>query len=200
MKKTLNQIIMVIGFVVMVVGILVGNIQNGLATLTTFSTVVIAAVFAVTCIFASNSVIKNIGYALASLVAAYGVGAISMIDFDHVDIGALLTAIGMVLMGVAALLYALIFVLKLLGFVKSSETKEDKAISTTLDELGRYKEMLQDKILTEEEFDDLKQKVLANADNRAISIDDLKKWKKLLDQQIITEAEFKQIKEGIFSK
>ena len=60
--------------------------------------------------------------------------------------------------------------------------------------------MLQDKILSEEEFDSLKQKTLANAEAKAISIDDLKKWKKLLDQQIITEAEFKQIKDNIFNK
>ena len=200
MKKTFNQIFMVIGFVVMIIGILLANVENALSISGTFSTVAIAAVFAVTCIFAANNVIKSIGYALASLVASYGIGVISWIDPRNLEIGVLVTSVGMILMGVAVLLYGLIFVLKLFGFVKSNQPKESKALNSALEELGHYKELLQDKILTEDEFVDLKQKALANSDKKAISIDDLKKWKKLLDQQIITEAEFAQIKEDIFNK
>ncbi len=200
MKKTLNQIFMVIGFVVTVIGILLANVESYGAVLATFAIPAIAAVFAVTCIFAANNVIKSIGYALASLVASYGIGVLSWIDPKNLEIGVLVSAVGMTLMGVAVLLYGLIFVLKLFGFVKSTQPKESKALNSALEELGHYKELLQDKILTEDEFADLKQKALANSDKKAISIDDLKKWKKLLDQQIITEAEFAQIKEEIFNK
>lgn len=190
---------MVLGFVVVVVGTMLSNFAVSGANLLTFATANIAAIFAVTCIFAANSVIKNIGYALASFVAAYGAGVIAWMAPNALDIGALVAAVGMLIMGVAVLLYALIFVLRAFGFVKNAVGGEDKA-SATLDELGRYKEMLQEKILSEDEFDSLKQKILANAEAKAISIDDLKKWKKLLDQQIITEAEFKQIKDNIFNK
>ena len=199
MKKTLNQIVMVLGFVVVIVGTVLANLDSDIATLATFATANVAAIFAVTCIFAANSVIKNIGYAIAALLATYGVGVVSWINPDKPDIGALVVSVGMIIMGLATLLYALIFVLKAFGFVKNGAKDESKT-AATLDELGRYKEMLQDKILSEDEFDSLKQKILANAEAKAISIDDLKKWKKLLDQQIITEAEFKQIKDNIFNK
>ncbi len=199
MKKTLNQIVMVLGFVVLIVGTVLANLDSDIATLATFATANVAAIFAVSCIFATNSVIKNIGYSLAAFVAAYGAGMIAGLDFNDLDIGALLVAVGMLIMGVAAILYALIFVLKAFGFVKNGTSNEVKT-SATLDELAHYKEMMQDKILSEEEFDSLKQKILSNAEAKAISIDDLKKWKKLLDQQIITEAEFKQIKNDIFNK
>ena len=88
----------------------------------------------------------------------------------------LIAAVGMLIMGSAVLLYTLLLILKVFGFVKNS-TFDEICTSTTLDELGRYKEMLHDKILTEDEFDKLKQKVLSNAESRAVSMDDLKKWK-----------------------
>ena len=199
MKKALNQIVMVLGFVVLVIGTALANLSTAAAIPATFVTVNLAAIFAVTCIFAANNVIKNIGYALAAFVAAYGAGVIAWFVPETGDIGTLVASIGMLIMGVAVLLYALLFVLKAFGFVKNGTCEESKT-AATLDELGRYKEMLQEKILSEEEFDSLKQKILATAEAKAISIDDLKKWKKLLDQQIITEAEFKQIKDNIFNK
>jgi len=199
MKKSVNQIVMVLGFIVLLVGTIIANLSSYAVCLATFGTVNLAAIFAVTCIFADNRVIKNIGYSLSSFVAAYGIGVIATQTISAIGIGGLVASIGMIIMGLAVVLYALIFVLKVFGFVKSGE-KTECASTATLDELGRYKEMLQDKILSEDEFDSLKQKILANAEAKAISIDDLKKWKKLLDQQIINESEFKQIKDNIFNK
>ena len=201
MKKTIHQILMVIGFAILVAGTAIVNLMTeGAALNATFTTCNLAAIFAVTCIFANNTVIKHIGYCLAAFVATMGAGVLAWIDPNNMDIGMILSAIGMLVMGVAVILYVLIFILKLFGFVKNGTPCECGATTATLDELSRYKEMLQDKILTEEEFNDLKQKTLENAQCKEISIDDLKKWKKLLDQQIITEAEFKKIKEDLFNK
>ena len=197
MKKTLNQFVMILGFIVVIIGTIMANVLTSGASVTTFTTVNVAAIFAVTCIFAANSIIKNIGYGLAAFVASFGIGVVAWVDPENLNIGVVIAAFGMIIMGVAALLYALIYVLRAFGFVKKGVAKED---TIALDELGRYKEMLQDNILSDDEFDGLKQKVLATEAAKAISIDDLKKWKKLLDQQVITEAEFKQIKENIFNK
>ena len=197
MKKTLNQFVMILGFIVVIIGTIMANVLTSGASVTTFTTVNVAAIFAVTCIFAANSIIKNIGYGLAAFVASFGIGVVAWVDPENLNIGEVIAAFGMIIMGVAALLYALIYVLRAFGFVKKGVAKED---TIALDELGRYKEMLQDNILSDDEFDGLKQKVLATEAAKAISIDDLKKWKKLLDQQVITEAEFKQIKENIFNK
>ena len=188
---------MILGFIVLVIGTIMANVLTAGASVTTFATVNVAAIFAVTCIFASNSIVKNIGYSLAAFVASAGIGVVAWMDPVNLEIGVIIAAVGMIIMGVAALLYALIYVLRAFGFVKKDTAKVD---TIALDELGRYKEMLQDNILSDDEFDGLKQKVLATEAAKAISIDDLKKWKKLLDQQVITEAEFKQIKEKIFSK
>ena len=117
MKKALNQIVMVLGFVVTVIGTALSNLSFASAGIATFATVNLAAIFAVTCIFAGNKVIKNIGYALACFVAAYGVGILAWYDPDAGDIGALVASIGMLIMGVAVLLYALLFVLKAFGFL-----------------------------------------------------------------------------------
>ena len=197
MKKTLNQFVMILGFIVLVIGTIMANVLTAGAAVLTFDIVNVAAIFAVTCIFASNSIVKNIGYSLAAFVASAGIGVVAWMDPINLNIGVVIAAVGMIIMGVAALLYALIYVLRAFGFVKKGTAKVD---TIALDELGRYKEMLQDNILSDDEFDGLKQKVLATEAAKAISIDDLKKWKKLLDQQVITEAEFKQIKENIFNK
>ena len=200
MKKTFNQIFMVIGFVVMIAGILWTNIGTQGAALITFSESAIMAVFAVACVFATNPVVKIIGNGLASLVGAYGIGMTVWMDPRQLHVGSIITCIGMILMGVAVLLYGFGAIIKMFGFVRSTQPQEQKVEINAFEELAYYMELQQDKIITEEEFITLKLGALERTSNTTLSMDDLKKWKELLDRQIITEAEFAKIKKESFFK
>ena len=82
--------------------------------------------------------------------------------------------------------------------------KGEKEISGGVDissQLGKYKEMEKENIITDEEFVQLKGQALQSiGDNNRLTFEDLKKWKKLLDQQVLTEEEFSQLKSKIFNK
>ena len=197
MKKTVSQIFMLVGFVVLVLGMAIANAGSALVA---FTNTAVMAVFAVACIFASSDVIKNIGYALAAIVAADGFAIFSAINIEDPSIGMIIASAGAWWMGLSALLYALLYVLKLFGFVFEGQNAEVAKVSPVLDEIATYKKMMMDGILTEEEYNDLKQKVLDEAQTDEIPVTELKKLKKLLDKQIITEEEFAQYKEVLFKK
>ena len=196
MKKELNKILMFIGFIVTVVGVIICGVSNKANFALVFTIPNLATVFALTLIFAKNETVKNTGYALAGLVGAYGVATMASENEDL-----MVAAVGMILMLVAAAIYFFVICLKFFGFVKDSEKSSVRSESgNLLATLEKYKEMQQEKVLSEEEFADLKQKVFAAVEHKAVSVEDLKKWKKLLDQKVITEEEFAQIKADIFNK
>ena len=196
MKKELNKILMFIGFIVTVVGVIICGVSNKANFALVFTIPNLAAVFALTLIFAKNETVKNTGYALAGLVGAYGVATMASENEDL-----MVAAVGMILMLVAAAIYFYVICLKFFGFVKDSEISSVRSESgNLLATLEKYKEMQQEKVLSDEEFADLKQKVFAAVEHKAVSVEDLKKWKKLLDQKVITEEEFAQIKADIFNK
>ena len=198
MKKEVNKIVLVIGFVVAIVGLWISAIAGSLQyVFNSFSVSMIAAVLAFGFIFSSNKVLKIIGYSFNALVGAQGVRTIILME-EYIRIGELVTSIGYAIMALATLIYFVAFLLAFFGFVKKYEKAEATCLYT---ELARYKELLEDGILTEEEFVELKQKALAGQDAKeAPAMDDLKKWKKMLDQQIISEDEFASIKKNILVK
>lgn len=195
MKKELNKVIMFIGFVVTIVGLIICAAADGANFASVFTLSTIAAVLAVTFIFAKNDIVKNVGYGLAGLLGVYGIGMMQVSeDF-------MVASVGMIVMFVAAVIYFFVVCLKFFGFVKKGEHEEACGnVGNLLNTLSAYKEMQQEKVLSDEEFAELKQKIFETADKKTVSLDDLKKWKKLLDQGVITEEEFTQIKSGIFSK
>ena len=202
MKKQINQIIIVLGFVVAVIGACMASaMRSPIASISTSAIANIAALLAVTFLFANHPVVKNIGYTLAVLLSVDAVAGLMLAKPCTQNIGFIIYCIGFLLMTVGALIYFLMVFLTYCGFVKSGKkTANHSCKGNLLDELIRYKEMQQEKVLTEEEFSELKQKMLENSENKSDSIDDLKKWKKLLDQQVITEEEFSKIKADIFCK
>jgi hypothetical protein len=201
MKKELNKIIIILGFIIAVVGAcLAVIIDNPPVPMAATAIANIAALFAVTFIFASNSIVKNIGYTLSVLLAIDSFKAI-VLNETYDSIGFLVYYIGFIVMAVGAIIYFAINFLAYCGFVKKDRQRSNENYSKNLlDELMRYKEMQQEKVLTEEEFSELKEKILENNAANTNSIDDLKKWKKLVDQQVITEDEFSKIKAEIFNK
>ncbi len=201
MKKELNKIIIIIGFIVTVVGACLAVLIDT-PPVPMSSTIIsnIAALLAVTFIFASNSIIKNIGYTLSVLLVIDSLKAL-VLKATLGSIGFIVYYIGFIVMAVGALIYFAINFLAYCGFVKKDrQISKENYNKNLLDELMRYKEMQQEKVLTDEEFSELKEKILENNAAKTNSIDDLKKWKKLVDQQVITDEEFSKIKTDIFNK
>ena len=199
MKKELNKIILFIGFLVVVVGAWIVAFDVAPRVLvSTFSLPMIAAVLALAFVNSANNSLKTVGYSLAILLGAFG---LRMIWFDWLyTTGELISAIGFIIMALATVCYLIVRLLALFGFVKKTRNHASSESICLWNELTRYKEMLEDGILTEEEFSELKQKAMTGADAKEPTMDDLKKWKKLLDQQIINDEEFIAIKKNIFAK
>ena len=201
MKKEINKIIIILGFITAVIGACLAVLIGYPPVLMSATAIAnIAALLAVTFIFASNSVVKNIGYTLSVLLSIDTFKALVLSE-TYNNPGFLVYYVGFAVMAVGALIYFLIKFLACCGFVKKDGTKSSENCNKNLlDELMRYKEMQQEKVLTEEEFSELKEKILETSTTKTNSIDDLKKWKKLVDQQVITEEEFSKIKSDIFNK
>ena len=191
MKKEVNKIVMAIGFVLVVLGTIIMGIETVTAVQAIFSYAILASVFATTFIFSKNGVVKNVGYALGALSGAYGIATISNLS-KGAGAGLIIMSVGMIFMLLASIFYFFVLALCFFGFVKGNTTKTGQEELTNI--LIRYKELQQEKVLTEEEYEELKRKILEATKEKDFCFDDLKKWKKMLDQQVITEEEFATMK------
>lgn len=198
MKKSIIKTIIFLGFAVFVLGMFLDPIMDKSAT--TAATVVsglnyiaIAAILGTAFIFSKNGTLANVGYGLCAVVGAIGV--VMMLNSDVFRLTIL--PIGLIVIFVGAVLQFLLIAIKFFGFIKSEDKQVVGDISATL---AKYKELEKEKVISEEEFNDLKSKVIATDANGKASLEDLKKWKKLLDQEIITETEFANMKAKIFTK
>ena len=201
MKREFNRIVLFLGFLTAIVGLWITALKSPAFVGLDFS--VIAVILAFSFVNASNCVLKIVGYSLCGVLGANGLRAMLQLIGgveEYFSIGSFVMSLGMVIMSIAALIYLVVLILGFLGFVKKSANGRHAEDSCLWTELGRYKEMLEDGILTEEEFVELKQRAMEGSSNQSPSMDDLKKWKKLLDQQVINQEEFATIKKNIFSK
>ncbi len=192
MKKFFTQILTAIGFTL----ILVGSFMKGTdaVLVTFFSAPFLAAMLATPFVFAKNNTVKNTGYALSAMVGVYG----TMLLFNQEDsIGLLIVSIGMIVMLIPAAIYAIGAFFGWCGFTRKKNVGNASDLATIL---NQYKALEAEKILSAEEFEELKAKTLKGSGSEISSIEDLKKWKKLLDQQIITEEEFSSLKAKAFNK
>ena len=195
MKKEFNKTIIFIGFTFCVIGLLLAALMAPIGTtLTSFS---IIPLLAVTFIFAKNSIVKNVGYGLCAINIST---AVSLIIDSNDNSGLIFIGVGLVLMFVGALAYFLLLVLSYFGFVKGTNKCCDTQTTDLLSALGKYKDLVSETVLTEEEFVELKKNLLSSSSNQATSIDDLKKWKKAVEQSLITEEEYQNIKSSILVK
>ncbi len=191
MKKEINKMIMFIGFSIMLVGmLLMGFSEEATLEETAMTTLVLPALFATTFIFAKNSVVKNIGYGLGAIS---GMDGISVIVIKGIHMSTMIFSIGLILMLVSSILYFISLCLTFFGFSKQ-DTNTD-----TLDLLKSYIELRSDNVITEEEFESVKAKLLAQNVNKGSPIQELKKWKKLLDQNFILQDEYDEIKAKIIN-
>jgi hypothetical protein len=197
MKKFFTQILTVIAFIVILVGLLIAGLDSkdapAVIMLVAFTAPFLAAALATAFVFAKNDTVKNVGYILSALVGVYGVLMLLA------DKNFMIVAIGMILMLVPSVIYVFIQLFALLGFVRAKDLQVSKSDDMAA-LLNQYKALEKEAILSAEEFDALKAKVLKNTDTQGTTLDDLKKWKKLLDQQVITEEEFTNLKAQSFSK
>lgn len=196
MKKEFNKILLIIGFIVSLIGVYISAAMKEILLVNVvWSTANVAMLLSVTFVFSKNGILKNIGYILSLLLGAQGLLLYFVSPIEYV--GALITFVGYAIMAVAALVYFVIQILKFFGFVKiAGTTKNDNVI----DEINSYGELKKDGIITDEEFFEIKQKLLnGSSKKKDSSMDDLKKWKKLLDQEIINEAEFASVKKNFLN-
>ncbi len=191
MKRKINKIVAVIGFVLIIVGlILTFDATEALSYAT------IAAALALAFIFAKNETVKNVGYALESLLGTCGiiqlVAGVGGIDPSIVG------TIGYVLYFVSAALYFIEIAIRFFGFVKNSDAQGGNGSVSSV--LLNYKQLETDKVITEDEFNELKARVFESSKDQCATIGDLKNWKKLLDKKVITDDEFAALKDKIFNK
>lgn len=197
MKKELNKILAMIGFVLIVLGCVICGTDPATALVISeiaFSAATIAAVLALAFINAENKTLKNVGYSISALCGVYGV---TLIANANDNVGLIVMAVGMLFYLITALLYFIVVALKFFGFVKGTKAQVTLNVSEVL---LRYKQMETEKVITEEEFNDLKKKTLETTGEKISTLEDLKKWKKLMDQKVITEEEFSSMKANIFKK
>ena len=66
--------------------------------------------------------------------------------------------------------------------------------------LIKYKELEKEEIISAEEFEKLKNGLLAGGSDSKVTLNDLKKWKKLCDDGVITAEEFVVLKNKVFAE
>ena len=118
MKKTLSQIITLIGTVLAVVGIVVDAITRGVPTVA-FSLAdlsAIAAVVAIAFIFGKNQNMVYLGY-LISLIL--GLSALSQMMVPKSYFG--VVSLGFTVMAIASIVYFFVQFIKMLGFEKADK-------------------------------------------------------------------------------
>lgn len=75
---------------------------------------------------------------------------------------------------------------------------------TQIDELKSYKKLLDEGVITQEEFDTKKKELLVDSstlkDSASVQIDEIKNYKNLLDEGVITQEEFNKKKHELLSK
>ncbi len=199
MKKQITQIIMTIGFIVFVIGNIVVGAETGLVV---FSLVHVGALLAAVFVFSKNETLKKVSYGLGALEGAYGIACLAFAFEEETGLikeetGLIIASVGLILLLVSSLIYFTVVVINFFGFTKDKDVSCGNNLS---DVLIKYKEMEEEKVITEEEYEELKRKALQVTKPKSVGLDDLKKWKKLLDQQVITEEEFSAMKADIFKK
>lgn len=207
MKKHITSIISFIGFAVALLGVVIDALSataavppgssSALISLISQSTLysLFGAAFAVCLINSDKNMTKNVGYALAGISGTYGL-AIFLVSINAGTF--LLYALGLALLFVAALIYFLYVCICFFGFAKNKTCDSAHQNNDLCAVLGSYKELQQEKVLSESEYEALKEAALSEASGQKVGIDDLKKWKKMLDQNIITEEEFAALKAKVF--
>ena len=203
--KKLSSVISFIGFAFTLIGFIIDMMLLSKSPTTLKSLVqiislsplylLIGAAFAVCLLNSDKSMTKNVGYALAGVCGTFGL----IIFLDVINLGKFLfSAFGLSFLFVAALIYFLYVCICFFGFAKNKTCDSAHQNKDLCAVLGSYKELQQEKVLSESEYEALKEAALSEASGQKVGIDDLKKWKKMLDQNIITEEEFAALKAKVF--
>ena len=203
--KKLSSVISFIGFAFTLIGFIIDMMLLSKSPTTLKSLVqiislsplylLIGAAFAVCLLNSDKSMTKNVGYALAGVCGTFGL----IIFLDVINLGKFLfSAFGLSFLFVAALIYFLYVCICFFGFAKNKTCDSAHRNKDLCAILGSYKELQQEKVLSESEYEALKEAALSEASGQKVGIDDLKKWKKMLDQNIITEEEFAALKAKVF--
>ena len=196
MKKELSKIIIFIGFIVVLLGVILDVLAldsfTASAIISSSTSLSYIAVALATCfVFAKNKTLQNVGFSLAALEGI--IGLLNILVSEVLSF----VSVGKAIMFVACIIQLLVICLTFFGYSKGKTKTETQDVAVLL---NSYKEMQNEKVITEEEYISLKQATLSSINNDNPTLTDLRKWKKLLDQSVITEEEFANLKSKIFNK
>ncbi len=188
MKKNINQIIIVFGLVVFLVGTLIACLSEfyGLIPSSTY-----LSVYPILIIAFSFAKSKTLNYAGYTINAISGLNALAVIiTYGEIDdFSLLLPYVGLLIMMLASLVFILGLALNYFGFVKAGKSPESS--NNKIELLRLYAELNKDEIITDEEFADVKSSVIkGNLKETVEKLNQIKELKKLFDEQVITKDEF----------
>ncbi len=186
--KKFYGIVSVLALIVALVGIIMG----GIGALAIGEYILVLPILASAFIFAKNKVMQNVGFSLCGLAGAIGVvlllGGQDRFDFNPYFV----FAIGLAIYILIALVKLISLVLAFFGYRKSKPEQTDVICI-----LKEAKQLEADGLLDEDEFAELKGKIINKDTATVSSFEELRTWKKLYDQQILSDKEFSELKSKI---
>lgn len=194
MKRSVRTVILFLGFLVCMLGFVLDRVLFPRYEIFDYAlSFVPLFIFPVIFVFCKKEALVNAGYVLAGLVGIQAVCDVIATETVYV------AYIGEILMLLAALIQLGDIVLKFFGFSKSKQEKKIAANvdQDLMDKILEYKALAAEEVISTEEFESLKGKLLGTQKETRGSLGDLKKWKKLLDQGVLTQEEFSKIKVSI---
>ena len=190
MKKSINNIILTIGFILYVVGIILYNTSENIGSMySEFALYSICAILIMAFSFAKSKALNICGYTISTIAGVDALGyIIAASDVKEPDFTLMIFAFGIIIMMVPAIIYLINSILKSLGFTKiGSQTTSDSKIAL----LRLYAEINKDGIISDEEFASKKALVIkGNSKDNKEELEQLTQLKRLYDEQVITKEEF----------
>ena len=190
MKKSINSIILTIGFIVYIVGVMLFKTSENLASaffdLTGYS---IYVILIMAFLFAKSKSLNICGYSISAIA---GLDALSVITtataIEDFDFTLIIFAFGIIVMMMPAIIYFINCLLNLFGFTKMGKQSTS---DSKIDLLRLYAEINKDGIISDDEFASKKAVVIkGNSKDNKEELEQLKQLKRLYDEQVITKEEF----------
>lgn len=190
MKKSINNIILTIGFIIYIVGVMLcSTSENNEMLPIALATYSLYAILIMAFSFAKSKALNICAYSISAIA---GVEALSLITsvskIENFDAMLIIFTFGIIVMMIPAVIILINSILNLFGFTKvGRQTTSDSKI----DLLRLYAEINKDGIISDDEFIAKKAIVIkGNLKENKEEFEQLKQLKRLYDEQVITKEEF----------
>ncbi|MDE6241100.1 MAG: SHOCT domain-containing protein [Anaeroplasmataceae bacterium] len=196
MERKMMKTLAVIGFLVALLQLILAKDLDATVIL---SETIIVQLLAVCFIFAENKTVARVGYALLG-VAGVGFLAGFIASPKISGITDILSLIIVVLYLISSVSFLVVSTLQYFGFKKETLQKiVHPSSKDNFSSLVEWKELLDSKAITEEEYTKVKSDILLGKRVK-ISVEEIKNYKQLVDSNIITVADFESVKKKLFTE